>query len=135
MDELPASRFMDAAEEDPYWIYPFIVIKSAFSMLTGSSTENLMQVLHVKSMLASFAQGFSKSNRATVKQSMRKAHHVNYTFVWKRTLQQLNHEFQVLDKLDEVLNPLKSSSLKKAKCALKEGTALVLKKKKGHNSN
>ena len=66
---------------------------------------------------------------------MRKAHHVNYTFVWKRTLQQLNHEFQVLDKLDEVLNPLKSSSLKKAKCALKEGTALVLKKKKGHNSN
>ena len=135
MDKLPASRFVDAAEEDPYWIYPFIVIKCAFSMLTGSSTENLMQVLHVKSMLASFAQGFSKSNRATVKQAMRKAHHVNYTFVWKRTLQQLNHEFQVLDKLDEVLNPLKSSSLKKAKCALKEGTALVLKKKKGHNSN
>ena len=133
MDELPASRFVDAAEEDPYWIYPFIVIKSAFSMLTGSSTENLMQVLHVKSMLASFAQGFSKSNRATVKQSMRKAHHVNYTFVWKRTLQQ-THEFQVLDKLDEVLNPL-SSSLEKAKCAMKEDTALVLKKNKGHNSN
>ena len=40
---------------------------------------------------------------------MKRAHHENYTYV---------------------LNALKSSSLKKAKCAPEEGTALALKRKR-----
>ena len=56
----------------PDWIHPFIAIRSAFSMLIDSFTENVMEVL--KSRLASFGQSFSERNRITVKQAMKKAH-------------------------------------------------------------
>ena len=45
-------------------------------MLIDSFSENVMEVL--KSRLVSFAQSFSESNRITVKQAMKKAHHKNY---------------------------------------------------------
>ena len=48
-------------------------------MLIDSFTENVMEVL--KSRLASFAQSFSESNRITVKQAMKKAHHENYPYL------------------------------------------------------
>ena len=60
----------------PDWIHPFIVIRSAFSVLIDSFTENVMEVL--KPRLASFAQSFSENNRITVKQALKKAHHENY---------------------------------------------------------
>ena len=60
----------------PDWIHPFIEIRSAFSVLIDSFTENVMEVL--KSRLASFAQSFSESNRITVKQAMKKVHHENH---------------------------------------------------------
>ena len=58
------------------WIHPFVAIRSAFSMLIDSFTKNVMEVL--KSRLVSFAQSFTESNRITVKQAMKKAHHENY---------------------------------------------------------
>ena len=76
-------------------------------MLIGSFTENLMKVR--KSRPPSFVKSFSERNRATVKDAMKRVHHENYTYV---------------------LNALKSSSLEKAKCALEEGTALALKRKR-----
>ena len=62
----------------PDWIHPFIEIRSAFSVLIDSFTENVMEVL--KSRLASFAQSFSESNRITgcLQQALKKAHHENY---------------------------------------------------------
>ena len=47
-----------------------------FQFLIHLLTENLLLVL--KSRLASFAQSFSESNRATVKPAMKKAHHEIY---------------------------------------------------------
>ena len=76
-------------------------------MLIGSFTENLMK--GHKSRPASFVKSFSERNRATVKDAMKRVHHENSTYV---------------------LNALKSSSLEKAKCALEEGTALALKRKR-----
>ena len=64
-------------------------------MLIDSFTENVMEVL--KSRLVSFAQSFSESNRITVKQAMTTIH------VWKGTQPQHNHEFEVLNNMDDVL--------------------------------
>ena len=76
-------------------------------MLIGSFTENLTKA-H-KSRPASFVKSFSEKNRAIVKEAMKRVHHENCKYV---------------------LNALKSSSLEKVKCALEEGTALALERKR-----
>ena len=51
-----------------------------------------------------------KSNGVTVEQAAKKAFRENYTCVRNGNQQKLDHELQVLDKLDDATNALKSSS-------------------------
>ena len=69
-------------------------------MLIDSFTENVMEVL--KSRLASFAQSFLKVTELQLSKPwsrfiMRTIH------VWKGTQLQHNHEFEVLNNMDDIL--------------------------------
>ena len=54
----------------PYWIHPFIAVRSTFSMLIGSLTENLIQWL--SSRRVSFAQSLLKVTELQLSKSRRR---------------------------------------------------------------
>ena len=71
MDKFQASHFMDAAEDSVSILDPsFIAVRSTFSMLIGSLTENLIQWL--SSRRVSFAQSLLKVTELQLSKSRRR---------------------------------------------------------------
>ena len=79
-------------------------IKSTVEASVGRLTDSLTEVIEAR--LGSFAQRFSQENGATVEQAVKKARRENYTCKRKGNQQQLDHELEVLDKLDAATSAL-----------------------------
>ena len=101
-------------------------IKSTVEASVGRLTDSLTEVIEAR--LGSFAQRFSQENGATVEQAVKKARRENYTCIRKGNQQQLDHELEVLDKLDAATSALNNKTYDKVKAALEEGTGIVSKR-------
>ena len=82
----------------------------------------------IESRLIQFASDFSDSTASSIKHAVQKAKKESYTCKSKGNQQQLDHELQVLDKIEDATHALAQNSCKRAKECLQEGMVLITKR-------
>lgn len=82
----------------------------------------------IESRLIQFASDFSDSTASSMKHAVQKAKKESYTCKSKGNQQQLDHELQVLDKIEDATHALAQNSYDRAKECLQEGMVLITKR-------
>ena len=82
----------------------------------------------IESRLIQFASDFFDSTAPSMKHALQKAKKESYTCKSKGNQQQLDHELQVLDKIEDATHSLAQNSHDRAKKCLQEGMVLITKR-------